>query len=107
MIARLAGTFVLISQLLVLWVVFAPSAKSATAFAFGGHAALAIGILRALLARALARARRRALLEHEDRAERDDVGPLVGHLVAQEDVARPPTPRARYGPTWPGDSRDR
>jgi hypothetical protein len=52
MIARIAALLVLISQLLVLWVVFDPRGATAIAFAFGGHAALALGIALALIARA-------------------------------------------------------
>ena len=52
MIARIAALLVLISQGLVLWVVADPRGTSAIAFAFGGHAALALGIALARVARA-------------------------------------------------------
>ena len=56
MIARLAAALVLLSQGLVLWVVLAPSGRSATAFTFAGHAALGLGIALGLWVHARRRA---------------------------------------------------
>ena len=63
---RLAALLILASQLILLWVVFEPSGRSAIAFSFVGHPLLGVGLallgLWALITR-LRRERREASIE--------------------------------------------
>lgn len=57
-IARTAAVLVLISQALAIWVVVQPSGRSAIAFSFIGHPAVAGGVVLGIVALAMRRAGR-------------------------------------------------
>jgi hypothetical protein len=60
MMARVAALLVIASQLILLWMVVAPSGRSAIAFSFVGHPLVALGVVLGTLALWRRKARERA-----------------------------------------------
>ncbi len=50
MMARIAALLVIVSQLLLVWMVLAPTGRSAISFTFVGHPLLLVGIVLAFVA---------------------------------------------------------